>query len=299
MQGGEPLTAAFANLDAESPPKDEFVADVNKLVERGVKLSFVYGGSFPSYYSYAQQFRDAFAGEPFLAKVEYRHLPTLDHMVSSLDAQRTLQSARARVGRRFRAALSCCAEAPGDPMTGKTLIDSLQRRVDALANVPGLPRPHSQRQARGALSPTATAGPLLRHPLHVGRSGGGAREFGQAGYDNAESAQIYDQRLRMDHNDYPSLYWIDRSLDEGLKGVFDVGGAIGIKFIAFREHLRRHADLAWLIAGRAGDGQAWPRAGRAARRRAAAEVHRPLRGWRGQRDPAGIRCAAVSAADPR
>ena len=93
VQGGEPLTAAFANLDAESPPKDEFVADVNKLVERGVKLSFVYGGSFPSYYSYAQQFRDAFAGEPFLAKVEYRHLPTLDHMVSSLDAQRTLQSA--------------------------------------------------------------------------------------------------------------------------------------------------------------------------------------------------------------
>lgn len=92
-QGDEPSVAAFANLDAESPPKDEFVEDVNRLVGRGVRLSFVYGGSFPAYYSYAQQFRDAFAGEPFLAKVEYRHLPTLDHMLSSLDAQRALQSA--------------------------------------------------------------------------------------------------------------------------------------------------------------------------------------------------------------
>ncbi len=92
-QGEEASTAAFANLDAENPPKDEFVADVNKLVGRGVRLEFVYGGSFPAYYSYAEQFRDAFAGEPFVAKVEYRHLPMLDHMLSSLAAQRTLQSA--------------------------------------------------------------------------------------------------------------------------------------------------------------------------------------------------------------
>ena len=87
----EASTAAFANLDAENPPKDEFVADVNKLVGRGVRLEFA--GRFPAYYSYAEQFRDAFAGEPFVAKVEYRHLPMLDHMLSSLAAQRTPQSA--------------------------------------------------------------------------------------------------------------------------------------------------------------------------------------------------------------
>jgi len=131
-------------------------------------------------------------------------------------------------------------------MTGKTLIDSLQRRVDALANVPGL-RALVQRQAREAF--VANRNQNLFFGIHStwDEAVVAAREFGQAGYDNAESAQIYDQRLRMDQHDYPSLYWIDRSLDEGLKGVFDVGGAIGIKFIAFREHLRRHADLAWLV----------------------------------------------------
>lgn len=131
-------------------------------------------------------------------------------------------------------------------MTGKTLIDSLHCRVDALANVPGI-RTLVQRQAREAF--VANRNQNLFFGIHStwDEAVVAAREFGQAGYDNAESAQIYDQRLRMDQHDYPSLYWIDRSLDEGLKGVFDVGGAIGIKFIAFREHLRRHADLSWLV----------------------------------------------------
>lgn len=131
-------------------------------------------------------------------------------------------------------------------MTGKTLIDSLHRRVDALANVPGI-RALVQRQAREAF--VANRNQNLFFGIHStwDEAVVAAREFGQAGYDNAESAQIYDQRLRMDQHDYPSLYWINRSLDEGLKGVFDVGGAIGIKFLAFREHLARHVDLAWLV----------------------------------------------------
>ncbi|TXH57838.1 MAG: methyltransferase, TIGR04325 family [Burkholderiaceae bacterium] len=131
-------------------------------------------------------------------------------------------------------------------MTGKTLIDSLHRRVDALAGAPGI-RALVQRQARGAF--IANRNENLFFGVHPtwDEAAAAAREFGQAGYDNAESAQLYDHHVRLAAHDYPALYWINRSLDEGLKGVFDVGGAIGIKFLAFREHLARHVDLAWLV----------------------------------------------------
>jgi putative methyltransferase (TIGR04325 family) len=74
-----------------------------------------------------------------------------------------------------------------------------------------------------------------------------ARSFGVEGYDHSASAGLYDHRLRMDAHDYPSLYWLSRSLQEGMKGVFDVGGAIGIKFIAFREPLQQFGDLTWRV----------------------------------------------------
>jgi putative methyltransferase (TIGR04325 family) len=51
----------------------------------------------------------------------------------------------------------------------------------------------------------------------------------------------------MDAHDYPSLYWLTRSLHEGMRSVFDVGGAIGIKFMAFREPLRAWPDLVWKV----------------------------------------------------
>ncbi|MBL8342373.1 MAG: methyltransferase, TIGR04325 family [Rubrivivax sp.] len=74
-----------------------------------------------------------------------------------------------------------------------------------------------------------------------------ARSYGRAGYDNTESAAIYDYRLRIDQHDYPSLYWLTRSWHEGLRSVFDIGGAIGIKFIAFRDAHKSFPDLAWRV----------------------------------------------------
>ena len=74
-----------------------------------------------------------------------------------------------------------------------------------------------------------------------------AQGYGRAGYDNSDSARIYDYRLRIDPHDYPSLYWLTRSLHEGLRSVFDIGGAIGIKYIAFRDAHKAFADLAWRV----------------------------------------------------
>ncbi len=74
-----------------------------------------------------------------------------------------------------------------------------------------------------------------------------AKGMGTAGYDNVDSANIYQYMMRIAPHDYPALYWIARSLSEGMKSVFDVGGAIGIKFYAFKEHLSAWRDLRWRV----------------------------------------------------
>jgi putative methyltransferase (TIGR04325 family) len=74
-----------------------------------------------------------------------------------------------------------------------------------------------------------------------------ARGHGTAGYDNAESASLYLSRVRIDRHDYPALHWLYRSMNEGLRSVFDVGGSTGIKYFAFREHLSRWPDMQWKV----------------------------------------------------
>jgi putative methyltransferase (TIGR04325 family) len=74
-----------------------------------------------------------------------------------------------------------------------------------------------------------------------------AASYGKNGYDNQESADLYRFMMRMTPHDYPALYWISRSLSEGMTSVFDVGGAIGIKFYAFRDHLAGWPALRWRV----------------------------------------------------
>ena len=126
------------------------------------------------------------------------------------------------------------------------LIETLHRRVDALAQVGPL-RGLAQRQAREAFIANRDQNLFLGIHASWEEAAAAARDFGAAGYDNPESASLYDHRTRMDPHDYPSLYWLNRSLQEGMKGVFDVGGAIGIKFLAFRESLAAFPDLLWRV----------------------------------------------------
>src|SRR5215204_4869460 len=45
------------------------------------------------------------------------------------------------------------------------------------------------------------------------------------GYDNAEQAKgFYSHQIAP--YDYPALFWIGRSLDEGLRSIFDLGGHV-------------------------------------------------------------------------
>lgn len=74
-----------------------------------------------------------------------------------------------------------------------------------------------------------------------------AAEYGSVGYDNAPSAAIYDHRTRIDMYDYPALCWLMRSMQEGLDSVGDIGGSIGIKFIAYRDALAPWQKLQWKV----------------------------------------------------
>jgi putative methyltransferase (TIGR04325 family) len=126
------------------------------------------------------------------------------------------------------------------------LIETLHRHVDTLATWP-LIGALAQKQARAAFVANRDQNVFYGIYGSWDEALAAARSYGKAGYDNSESAQLYNYRVRMDQHDYPSLYWITRSLGEGMNGVFDVGGAIGIKFMAFRESLSRWPDLVWRV----------------------------------------------------
>lgn len=74
-----------------------------------------------------------------------------------------------------------------------------------------------------------------------------AQSFGRMGYDNELSASLYDDRVRMDAYDYAPLCWLLRSMHEGYRSIADVGGSIGIKYLAFREALQPWADMRWMV----------------------------------------------------
>ena len=65
------------------------------------------------------------------------------------------------------------------------------------------------------------------------------------GYDNPQSAGMYGPWIYA--YDYPAMFWLDRSLAEGMRSVFDLGGHVGIKYYAFRRAMAFPADLRWLV----------------------------------------------------
>jgi putative methyltransferase (TIGR04325 family) len=126
------------------------------------------------------------------------------------------------------------------------LLDKLHQQVDALADRPLIGSVIRRQALEGFV---ANRDQNMFYGVHDSWEGAtvAAQSFGRRGYDNADSAQLYQYRTRMDQHDYPSLYWISRSLHEGMSGVFDVGGAIGIKFMAFKEHLSGWPSLDWCV----------------------------------------------------
>jgi hypothetical protein len=72
-----------------TPPREQYCHDLQTLVDRGVSVFLVFSGGNFDYYSYAGQFRDCFAKEPFVDRVRCDHMPEIDHTLLNLDAQRS------------------------------------------------------------------------------------------------------------------------------------------------------------------------------------------------------------------
>jgi putative methyltransferase (TIGR04325 family) len=67
------------------------------------------------------------------------------------------------------------------------------------------------------------------------------------GYDNAELASWYRERLgRIQSEDYPVLFWLQRALAD-TRGIFDFGGHVGLHFFAFDPLLTWPAGSTWTV----------------------------------------------------
>jgi len=67
------------------------------------------------------------------------------------------------------------------------------------------------------------------------------------GYDNDESAQRYVKHMSANDRDYPAMFWLEKSIAEGMRSVVDLGGSVGIKFYAFSKLMTWPHDLRWLV----------------------------------------------------
>ncbi|MEJ7688645.1 MAG: TIGR04325 family methyltransferase [Variovorax sp.] len=65
------------------------------------------------------------------------------------------------------------------------------------------------------------------------------------GYDHPPAVALYSHQLAF--YDYPGLFWIGHSLEDGMRGIFDLGGHLGIKYYAFRRLLGYPIDLRWTV----------------------------------------------------
>lgn len=80
----------FSSWDMDNPPREQFVRELQGLVDRHVSVFLMYGGGVIDYYSYQNQFRHAFRGEKFLEAVRCEHHPDFDHTLTSVDVQRRM-----------------------------------------------------------------------------------------------------------------------------------------------------------------------------------------------------------------
>lgn len=127
-----------------------------------------------------------------------------------------------------------------------TLIQRVHDGVDKLAGWPPLRR-HLLRQARRNFMSDRTRNLFFGVHGSWNEAEQAAREFGAVGYDHDSTVDLYVGHTRKDQHDYPALYWILRSMQEGHRSVFDIGGNIGIKYLAFKESLAAWPDLLWRV----------------------------------------------------
>lgn len=126
-----------------------------------------------------------------------------------------------------------------------TIAHSLHRAADFLAELPGIRqmdeklhhhqfRRNKENNLFFGVFDTAT------------KAAESAPEGLQLGYDNEESANI-PYTSAISPRDYPAMFWLLRSLNEGMRTIFDLGGHTGVKYYAFRRSMSFPKDMQWTV----------------------------------------------------
>lgn len=122
----------------------------------------------------------------------------------------------------------------------------LHQAVDSLRVLPGLRQ--LGRWAYGRKFAVARNTHLFHgHFLSQAEAQNAVPKTRSLGYNNSDSAKLYEERLQVDDYDYPALFWIKDSFDQGLRHVVDLGGSVGIKFYAFSKLTTLPKELTWTV----------------------------------------------------
>ncbi len=74
------------------PPKNLIMKQLQELIDRGVKLFFIYSGGVPLYYNYEDQFFDMFRSVKFKGMVFHRYFKEADHTYTIISVRQRLKS---------------------------------------------------------------------------------------------------------------------------------------------------------------------------------------------------------------
>lgn len=85
-RGNEVYVRAFS-------PKKQITKQLQELIDREVKLFFIYSGGIPLYYNYADQFFDMFRSVKFKGMVFHRYFKEADHTYTIISVRQKLKSA--------------------------------------------------------------------------------------------------------------------------------------------------------------------------------------------------------------
>ena len=74
----------------EFPERDQAAKEIQTLVDRGVKLRFLYTGGVHDYFNHESQFRDMFHDVTFGDQVTWRHFKKFDHVATLCEDRQIL-----------------------------------------------------------------------------------------------------------------------------------------------------------------------------------------------------------------
>lgn len=132
-------------------------------------------------------------------------------------------------------------------MSSDPVMEKLHKLVDAFGEVPGI------RQIRQAVAHRRFLNNKYNSNLFEGvfdtfeDAVANAPKLLSVGYDNDDSALMYQGINEPTDRDFPAMFWLEKSFSSGLSSVVDLGGSIGIKYYAFSKFLSMPANLSWTV----------------------------------------------------